>query len=128
MKNPFGHIDLRVNHREKAEQFYSALLPALGFPHKFKGENWTVFAAEGELPSASFLAITEDKNHIANENRIAFWVQSAEEVDEIGLQLKGLNAKIESGPRKCPEYSSSYYAVFFQDTSGNRLEVVYRKD
>ena len=33
-----------------------------------------------------------------------------------------------SGPRACPEYSSSYYASFFEDPCGNCLEICYQID
>jgi hypothetical protein len=33
-----------------------------------------------------------------------------------------------SGPRACPEYSPTYYAVFFADTSGNKLEIYHREN
>jgi predicted enzyme related to lactoylglutathione lyase len=31
-----------------------------------------------------------------------------------------------SGPKEYPEYGPGYYAVFFEDPSGNRLEVMHR--
>lgn len=125
-RNPFGHIDLRVSDMEGALPFYERLLPALGFGHTHHSDDWKVFTAEGKLPSAAFMAITEDPEHTANENRIAFWVWSRDEVDRIAGILDEMGADVESGPRECPEYSPSYYAVFFRDPSGNRLEVVHR--
>lgn len=127
-RNPFGHIDLRVDSMEKSLSFYEALLPALGFDRTFHGETWKVFAAEGDFPSAAFIAITEDQDHRPNMNRIAFWVSSREDVDRLGVLLGEIGATISSGPRPCPEYSASYYAVFFEDPSGNQLEVVHRTD
>ena len=126
MRNPYGHIDLRVRDMGAALPFYERLLPALGFPRPWLGPTWKVFAAPGELPSAPFFSITEEPDHQANANRVAFWAGSREEVDRIGTLLRELAADIESGPRECPEYRGEYYAVFFRDPSGNRLEVVYR--
>lgn len=125
-RNPFGHIDLRVTSMEDALPFYRSLLPALGFAHTHHSDDWKVFSAEGDLPSAAFMAITEDPDHRPNDNRVAFWVWSRDEVDRIAGILEELDAEIESGPRECPEYSPSYYAVFFRDPSGNRLEIVHR--
>jgi len=125
-RNPFGHIDLRVASMEDALPFYRRLLPALGFAHTHDSDEWKVFSAGGDLPSAAFVAITEGPDHRPNDNRIAFWVWSRDEVDRIAGILEEVDAEIESGPRECPEYSPSYYAVFFRDPSGNRLEIVHR--
>jgi catechol 2,3-dioxygenase-like lactoylglutathione lyase family enzyme len=64
---------------------------------------------------------------VANENRIAFWAESRAEVDrltEIVRQADGL--KLE-GPEVWREYSPGYYAVFFEDPSGNKLEICCRE-
>jgi len=125
-RNPFGHVDLRVADLAEALPLYRALLPALGFARTFHDDTWKVFAADGELPGAPFFSITEDRDHVANANRIAFWAETRADVDRIGALLRGLGADIESGPRDCPEYRGRYYAVFFRDACGNRLEVVHR--
>jgi len=124
--NRFGHIDLRVSDMDEAFPFYAALLPALGFSDEYHDGVWKVWAAEGTLPSAAYFAITEDREHLPNKNRIAFWAESREEVDRVAATAREAGAHVESGPRECPEYDPSYYAFFFRDPSGNRLEVVYR--
>lgn len=124
--NPFGHIDLRVADLAAARLFYEALLPALGFVHTVHGEQWLGWVAEFEPPA--YFAVTEDRGHVANQNRIAFYVAGPAEVDRVGAVAKAAGARIESGPRPCPEYSASYYAFFFEDPSGNRLEVFHRVD
>lgn len=126
--NPFSHIDLRVTEIETAMQFYQALLPALGFRREYHGEQWKVFASEDPLPRTPYFAFTEDPNHQPNANRIAFWVESRDTVDRIAGILKTAGATITGGPQLYQEYSTSYYAVYFHDPSGNRLEVVHRTD
>src|SRR5205814_8110628 len=42
----FDHIDLRVRNRARAQQFYSKVLPALGFVHDQSGERWGPFELE----------------------------------------------------------------------------------
>jgi catechol 2,3-dioxygenase-like lactoylglutathione lyase family enzyme len=71
--NPFGHIDLRVTDLAESLSFYERLLPALGFTRTFHSAQWRVFAAEGELPSAAYSAITEALDHQPNQNTIGFW-------------------------------------------------------
>ena len=127
-KNPFQHIDLRVNNLEEAWAFYSKILPAIGFEEGWTGERFRGFNAHGKLPDEAWFGFTEDKNHQANANRISFWAESRERVDEIGDLLENAGARNIGGPRECPEYSPTYYAVFFEDPFGNCLEVCYRED
>jgi catechol 2,3-dioxygenase-like lactoylglutathione lyase family enzyme len=126
--NPFGHIDLRVADLAVAATFYGELLPALGFRHTYHSERWLVWAADVEPPGPAYFAVTEDRGHVANQNRIAFHVASPPDVDRVAAVAKEAGARIESGPRPCPEYGASYYAVFFEDPRRNRLEVFYRMD
>lgn len=124
-KNPFSHIDLRVPNMEATLPFYEKLLPALGFTRTFHSSSWRVFAADGELPSAAYFAITEDPAHTPNVNLIGFWAASREEVDQIAKLVQESGGKIKDGPRQFP-FSKSYYAVYFEDPCGNQYELVHR--
>jgi catechol 2,3-dioxygenase-like lactoylglutathione lyase family enzyme len=125
--NRFNHIDLRVPRLEEALPFYAALLPALGFTRTRHDAQWKVFGFEG-APLLCYFGLTEEKGHRPNSNRVAFWVDSRAEVDRIGDLVRRAGALNMDGPKACPHYSSSYYAVFFEDPSGNRLEVCHRTD
>lgn len=123
--NPFGHIDLRVSKLETAMPFYEALLPALGFTERYHGEQWKVWATTDPLPSTAYFGITESAGHAPNENRIAFSVASDSEVDRIAEIARRAGATEFSGPKPMP-YAPGYYAAFFADPAGNRLEVYVR--
>jgi catechol 2,3-dioxygenase-like lactoylglutathione lyase family enzyme len=123
----FGHIDLRVSDLAAALAFYEHLLPALGFTERYHGAEWKVWATTEPLPSTAYFAITEDRGHVANSNRIAFWAASDAEVDRITEIALGAGAADLSGPKQMP-YSPGYYASFFADPSGNRLEVYVRPE
>ena len=122
----FGHIDLRVADIVSAEAFYEEMLPALGYSQRYHGEAWRSWAkTEPPLPATPYFAITESAGHKPNENRIAFWVASRDEVDRIAAVVAAAGARDVSGPKEMP-YGPGYYAVFFADPSGNRLEVYVR--
>jgi len=123
--NPFGHIDLRVADLAAAQPFYDALLPALGFTERYHGETWKVWARPDPLPATAYFGITESPGHVANENRIAFWVASREDVERVADVARDAGALELSGPKEMP-YGPGYYAIFFADPSGNRLEVYVR--
>ena len=125
--NPFGHIDLRVRELAAAEKFYEALLPALGFTQRYHGERWRVWATTDALPFTAYFGITESAEQVSNANRIAFAVGSREDVEHIAEVAWTAGALEQSGPKEMP-YGPGYYAIFFADPSGNRLEVYYRPE
>ena len=125
--NRFGHIDLRVSDIDAAADFYEALLPALGFTERYHGDAWKVWATTDPLPGTAYFGITEERTHVANDNRIAFWVESPAEVDRVAKVARRAGATELSGPKPMP-YGPGYYAVFFADPSGNRLEVYIRPE
>jgi catechol 2,3-dioxygenase-like lactoylglutathione lyase family enzyme len=121
----FDHIDLRVKNRAAAQRFYSQILPAIGFRVDKSGERWGLFEAEGSV-AVDFFGFTEEADHQPNENRIAFWAASREAVDRAAEVVRKAGGRKIEGPELCVEYSPGYYAVFFEDPDGNKLEVCHR--
>jgi len=118
------HIDLRVRSLTEVRSFYQTLLPALGFDRDAKIEGWIQYERSGDTAMAEFFGVTESADHIANESRIAFWASSDAEVDRLAEVV------IRSGARNIegPAYEApGYYAVFFEDASGNRFEICHRE-
>ncbi|HKP93153.1 MAG TPA: VOC family protein [Chthoniobacterales bacterium] len=122
----FDHIDLRVKNRKNAQRFYTQILPAIGFRIDKSGDKWGLFEAEGEI-AVEFLGFTEDENHEPNGNRIAFWATSRDAVNTVAAVVRRAGGKNIEGPELCVEYSPGYYAVFFEDPDGNKLEVCHRE-
>jgi predicted lactoylglutathione lyase len=127
--NPFSHIDLRVRDLETARGFYRRLLPEVGFTELyFEGQPCIGAATPEPWPRKAFFELNLAPDHQANQNRIAFCADSREKVDAIGRLLQEIGATNIEGPELVGEYSAGYYAVFFEDPSGNPLEVVFRAD
>jgi predicted enzyme related to lactoylglutathione lyase len=122
MRRNYDHIDLRVPRLADVTSFYEALLPAAGFTRDVRVQGWLQFeAAEGDI--TEFFGVTESPDHVANENRIAFWAANASEVDRLAEVARRAGARNIEGPM---QYEQGYYAVFFEDPCGNRLEVCFR--
>jgi catechol 2,3-dioxygenase-like lactoylglutathione lyase family enzyme len=122
----FDHIDLRVKNREKAQRFYAQVLPAIGFQVDKSGERWGLFEAEGDV-AVEFFGFTEESDHKPNGNRIAFWASSRAAVDKAAEIIREAGGKNIEGPELCVDYSPGYYAVFFEDPDGNKLELCFRE-
>ncbi len=123
MRRHFDHIDLRVRDLGAARPFYEVLLPALGFTHEAGIAGWVTYEAPG-ADAPVFFGLTESPRHAANECRIAFWAESHAEVQRLAaLAVQAGACNIEGPLYEAP----GYYAVFFEDPSGNRLEICYRE-
>jgi catechol 2,3-dioxygenase-like lactoylglutathione lyase family enzyme len=122
----FDHIDLRVRNRAAAQRFYAQILPAIGFRVDKSGTKWGLFEAEGET-AVDFFGFTEEADFEPNGNRIAFWAEGRSAVDKVAEVVRRAGGKKIEGPELCLEYSPGYYAVFFEDPDGNKLEVCCRE-
>lgn len=124
MARLFDHIDLRVRSLVEARPFYEVLLPALGFTHYVPFPGWFTYEAAGTDGAAEFFGVTESPTHVANECRVALCVDSLSEVDRLAAVARRAGARKMEGPLY---EQAHYYAVFFEDPSGNRLEICHRK-
>lgn len=122
----FDHIDLRVTDLARAKPFYDAFLPAIGFPIVDSDDDFLSYHAPGQTNSARFIWVNLARDHRPNDNRIAFWADSEEEVNRVGAIVRAARARLVEGPEYCFDYSPGYYAVFFEDPDGNKWEVCCR--
>ena len=124
MQRHFDHVDLRVRSLAEARAFYEALLPALGFAREASVEGWLTYEATGTDGAPEFVGVTESPQHAANECRIAFRADSIREVDRLSVIAAQAGAQNVEGPA----FEDTHYsAVFFDDPSGNRLEICWRE-
>lgn len=128
------HIRLSVSDLDTATRFYSPLLEELGF-RKLSPR----LTEKGEIDRLRFekdgmiLLIgrtTETGRHERGKpglHHLAFSVDSRAEVERIYEKvIKNLeHVDIEDPPIDCPEYGERYYATFFFDPDGIKLEVTY---
>jgi Lactoylglutathione lyase and related lyases len=121
------HIDLRVRDMEVARKFYRKFLPQVGFVHESPGDDFHTFYSAGGDKPLEFFGFTEDKNHLPNGTRIAFWADTRAEVDRIAELVRAAGGQNLEGPEICKGYSPGYYAFFFEDLDGNKLEICCRE-
>ena len=121
------HIDLRVKDMDAARTFYGKLLPALGFACDRSDAEWGTFYSVGGDKPSEFFVFEQDRQHQPNGTRIAFWAETREEVDRMAGLVREIGARNIEGPELRCEYSPGYYAVFFKDPDGNKLEICYRE-
>jgi catechol 2,3-dioxygenase-like lactoylglutathione lyase family enzyme len=124
MPRILDHIDLRVPDLAAARAFYDRLLPAVGFTEWMDvPAGWISYNAPGGGPT-EFFGFIESPGHVPNENRIAFWAESNAALDALMPLLREIGAQNIEGPGY--DEGPGYYAVFFEDPFGNRLEICHR--
>ena len=129
------HLDLVVTDLERSLEFYNQLLRPLGFTRNSeiageRGERVVYIGGTGGT-SVSLRARQSDAHGVPYEryavgiHHLAFGAASREAVDERAAWLGERGAEIESGPAEY-DYAPGYYAVFFYDPDGIKLEIVHR--
>jgi glyoxylase I family protein len=127
---PVDHVDLCVSSVEHSLAFYRELLAPLGYRRvsEIEGERGeTVWYLVGERDAVG-LRESQTPNGVdryrVGLHHLAFRAESRAVVDECAVWLREREAEIESGPEEYP-YSPGYYAVFFADPDGIKLEIVH---
>ncbi len=136
MAGGVDHLDLVVSDLERSLAFYQELLRPLGYTRLSeiegeRGERVLYVGREGGMGSVS---LRERQSHARDTpydrydlgiHHLAFRAESREDVDERAAWLKAQGVEIESGPKEY-EYTDGYYAVFFLDPDGLKLEILHR--
>jgi catechol 2,3-dioxygenase-like lactoylglutathione lyase family enzyme len=127
------HVDLVVGDLERSLAFYGGLLEPLGYTRRSeiegeRGERVVYLGRVGARESIGLRAARSDvpyDRYGIGIHHLAFTAPSRAAVDERAGWLRAQGATIESGPEEYP-YTPGYYAVFFYDPDGIKLELVHR--
>ena len=117
---PVDHLDLVVTDVERSLEFYNGLLEPLGFTRnsEIEGERGERVVYIGGTGGTSVsLRQAQSGAHATPYDRAT--------VDERAAWLRERGTEIESGPGEYT-YTPGYYAVFFYDPDGIKLEIVHR--
>ena len=135
MARPVDHLDLVVTDLERSLAFYNGLLEPLGFTRNSeiegeRGERVVYIGGTGGTAvslreARSGAHDTPYDRYAVGIHHLCFGAASREVVDERAAWLLEKEARIESEPREY-DYTPGYYAVFFYDPDGIKLEIVHR--
>ncbi|HWJ31457.1 MAG TPA: VOC family protein [Gaiellaceae bacterium] len=132
-----GHLDLVCRDLEESLAFYAAVFGPLGLEPPFlvpgeRGEqiHYLRFprAGSGSFGLRQALVDQEYELYAAGLHHVAFAVETREEVDGVHERAAGAGAEILHVPKLWPQYHPEYYATFFLDPDGFRLEVAASRD
>jgi glyoxylase I family protein len=124
------HLDLVVSSIERSLPFYTDLLAPLGYHRvsEVEGERgetiWYVSGPGTSVGLREAQAEGEHDRYRVGLHHIAFEAYSRGLVDERHAWLVARGAEIESTPQEYT-YMPGYYAVFFYDPDGIKLEILH---
>jgi catechol 2,3-dioxygenase-like lactoylglutathione lyase family enzyme len=125
------HVDLVVSSIERSLAFYSELLGPLGFHRmsEVEGERGeTIWYLSGPGTSVGLREVQSESGdydrYRIGLHHLAFEAVSRSDVDERAAWLRAQNVELESEPQEYT-YIPGYYAVFFYDPDGLKLEIVH---
>jgi glyoxylase I family protein len=145
ISGPLAHIDISVGYPEKSIPFYAALLEGLGY------RRWTIDSEEWREPNptrATWGVRCGDELRFAIELRparessrdrrydryepgphhLAFHADGPDTVKYVHSALVSLGADVLDAPSDFsdePGYAKGYYAAFFSDPDGMKVEVAH---
>ena len=128
-------MDLVVGSLKRSLPFYCELLAPLGWRwvHEVEGERGETIHYLFRLDGRGSIGLRERQSEDApphdryavGVHHVAISCRSRREVDRVSEWARGQGVEIESGPQEYA-YSPGYYAVFFYDPDGIKLEVLSR--
>ncbi len=121
------HIDVTVNDLARSTAFYDKVMPALGFKRLPDNDRNNIRWANAHLSFAIRPSATgaDFDRYRVGLHHLAFRAKSRHAIDEFHRFLVRENLPILDAPAEYPIYGPNYYAVFFADPDGMKLELVH---
>jgi catechol 2,3-dioxygenase-like lactoylglutathione lyase family enzyme len=132
-----GHVDLVCRDLERSLAFYRTVFGPLGLeePALFDGErgeriHYLRFprAGSGSIGLRQALEPQAFELYAPGLHHVAFAVETRADVDAAHAAAVEAGAEVLHAPREWPQYHPAYYATFFLDPDGFRVEVASARD
>lgn len=141
MRGSVHHVDLTVKDANASRPFYESVLGFMGYRYSspisdikdaapngydfdlYDGVN---FCSIGILTARGGNAGRAHDRYSPGLHHIAWNAASREDVDAMYEHLLRIGATVLDPPAAYPQYGPTYYAVFFADPDGLKLEYVHK--
>lgn len=123
------HVYLSVTDLDRSEAFYDQVMHALGL---HKGDKTIAGEPHAHYLAPAFqVSLRPARSRDGHDpyapglHHLCFQAPSRDDVDACHASLRALGIRA-TAPAEYPEYHPEYYATFFEDPDGIRLEIVAR--
>lgn len=131
------HVILNCNNYEESKQFYEWLMPRLGYkpvPNPEDWRGWYYVGSDGKTAGAFWIKPADrrfqsdrfDKSRVGL-CEIAFKAESRRLINEVAKEIEAHGGQLLTPPQEYA-YEPGYYAAFFADPDGIKLEIVTRSE
>lgn len=126
--DPAGHTKIAVSDFKKSHSFYMDIFMELGYKQVSDKEGSAIWASPGGygiLLAQAKIINYEYKFGAPGLHHLCLKALSTELVDQIYKLVMEKGVYVSGVPQKYPEFTDKYYAVYFSDPDGIKLEVAY---
>jgi glyoxylase I family protein len=135
MRGAIDHLDLTVKDPWASRPFYEAVLGHMGYTRIREdvrgfdfdipdGKRWTM--SIGVVKAVREGLDRKHDRYSPGLHHVAFAARDRADVDALHRVLLVIGATILDPPAEYPQYGEGYYALFFADPDGLKLEFVHR--
>jgi glyoxylase I family protein len=134
MRGLIHHLDLTVKDPWASRAFYDSVLGFMGYRlirEDALGFDWELTRPDGGFASIGLMKAEgaglnrEHDRYAPGLHHVAWHAASRKDVDNLYLLLIEIGATVLDPPADYPAYGDGYYAVFFSDRDGLKLEFVH---
>lgn len=134
MRGTIHHLDLTVRDPWASRDFYAAVLGFMGYREvadHARGFDYDLatpdgFCSIGIMKAEGPHADRDHDRYSPGLHHVAWTAESRADVDALHELLIGIGAQVLDPPAEYPRYGAGYYAVFFADPDGLKLEYVFK--
>jgi predicted lactoylglutathione lyase len=117
-----GYVTLGTHDIDRAAAFYDALLAEIGATRMMSSDRFIAWTVSPRSPGLSVTYPHDgEPATVGNGTMVALYVGSRDKVDAVHAKAVALGAVDEGAPG--PRGDSGFYAGYFRDLDGNKLNV-----
>src|SRR5215510_3130712 len=126
VRGSIHHIDITVSDLDRSTEFYDRILPLMGFRRSTDVPEGPIWAgADCEIGLAPARSSSRHDRYSPGLHHLAFSAPDRASVDSLHDHLVRLAVRVLDPPADYPQYAPGYYAVFFADPDGIKLEYTF---
>ena len=130
---PIGHLALNVPDLAVAKEYYDQVMPALGYAGFISADDeFAYMPADGKRGAYVFFYLSLEPGSYSlgatGLQHLAFIVRGRKDVRAVHDRVVGLGSTVLRVPQAYPQYGPTYFATFWLDPFGFKLEAVCHHD